>query len=340
MRELPGLVDLQVNGFAGWDVNAPDVDESTILGLTGALWAVGTTTYLPTVITASEPRMLASLRAVADARRRDPLVAHSVVGVHVEGPFLGAEPGARGAHDENLLRAADLAELDRWQAAAGGLVRIVTIAPEVPGAIEFTSGAVARGVIVSIGHTAASSEQVSAVVDAGATLSTHLGNGSPRFLPRHPNHIWAQLAEERLEAMLISDGHHLPAAVLTVMLRAKGLANAILTSDSAALAGARPGVYNTPVGGRVEVHDDGRLLLEGSELLAGSGASLLNCLSWAIQHLPFEEAALVKLASSNPARVLGVEERTRPGGDAVLTERGRPWGRVAQVVVAGQRVIG
>lgn len=209
--ELPGLVDLQVNGYRGFDVNAPDVDAGTVGGLTRALWAAGTTTYLPTVITAPEPRILASIRAVVAAREADALVAHSVAGIHVEGPFISGVPGAVGAHDAGSLRPPDLAELDRWQDAAAGLVRIVTIAPELPGAAEFVAGAVERGVLVSLGHTAADAEQVRAAVDAGATLSTHLGNGAPQLLPRHPNHVWAQLADDRLTAMLITDGHHLPA---------------------------------------------------------------------------------------------------------------------------------
>lgn len=341
MVQLPGLVDLQVNGFAGWDVNSPDVDAAAIVELTRALWAVGTTTYLPTVITAPEERMMRSLRAVSEARSRNPVVAHSIAGIHVEGPFLSGDPGARGAHEADQLRDADLAEFDRWQDAAAGLIRIVTIAPEVPGAVEFVAGVVQRGVRVSIGHTAATPDQIRSAVDAGASLSTHLGNGAPRTLPRHPNLLWTQLAEERLAAMLITDGHHLSREVATVMLRAKGMSNVILTSDAASLAGALPGVYDTAVGGRVVVELDGRLVLEGSDLLAGSGASLMECLEWSIGQLPFDEDDLVALATRNPARMLGLGERVGPEGDRIVLERTPGRGiDVREVVVAGERVVG
>src|SRR5690625_6438931 len=198
----PGLVDLQVNGYAGWDVNADDVTPDDVVGLTRALWEEGVTTYLPTVITAPEEKILHCLAVVAEARRRDPLVAHSIAGVHVEGPSLAADDGPRGAHDARHLRDPDIAELERWQRAADGLVRIVTLAPERAGAAEYIAAATARGVRISLGHCTPAPEQVRSAVEAGATLSTHLGNGTHAQLPRHPNHLWSQLAEDRLTAML------------------------------------------------------------------------------------------------------------------------------------------
>ena len=188
-RVEPGLVDLQVNGYAGHDVNADDVTPDTLADLTRALWARGVTTYLPTVITASEEKILHVLSVIAAARREDPLLAHSIAGVHVEGPSLAAEDGPRGAHDIARLRDPDVAELDRWQQAAEGAVRLVTLAPERAGAAPYIAAASARGVRISLGHCAPSPQQVRAGVDAGATLSTHLGNGAASMLPRHPNHL-------------------------------------------------------------------------------------------------------------------------------------------------------
>src|SRR5699024_9754077 len=138
----------------GHDVNADDVTPQTITDLTRALWEQGVTTYLPTVITAGEDKITHSLAQIAAARRSDPLIAHSIPGVHVEGPSLAADDGPRGAHDAAQLRNPDLGELDRWQTAAEGLVRIVTLAPERPGSLEYITGAVQRGVRVSIGHCA------------------------------------------------------------------------------------------------------------------------------------------------------------------------------------------
>ncbi|PMC74766.1 N-acetylglucosamine-6-phosphate deacetylase [Brachybacterium sp. UMB0905] len=319
-RVEPGLVDLQVNGYAGHDVNADDVTPDTLADLTRALWGRGVTTYLPTVITASEEKILHVLSVIAAARREDPLLAHSIAGVHVEGPSLATEDGPRGAHDIAHLRDPDVAELDRWQQAAEGAVRLVTLAPERAGAAPYIAAASARGVRISLGHCAPSPQQVRAGVEAGATLSTHLGNGAASMLPRHPNHLWTQLADDRLTAMLIADGHHLPADTLTVMIRAKGPERCVLTSDSAALAGMPPGRYRTPVGGDVEVAADGRLTLAGTEYLAGSGSDLRTCMNWARAALPIDPATLGDMASRIPASLLGLEGRTAAGGDSVLVE--------------------
>ncbi|WP_087485845.1 N-acetylglucosamine-6-phosphate deacetylase [Brachybacterium massiliense] len=333
-RVEPGLVDLQVNGYAGHDVNADDVTPDTLTDLTRALWARGVTSYLPTVITASEEKILHVLSVIAAARREDPLLAHSIAGVHVEGPSLAAEDGPRGAHDIARLRDPDVAELDRWQQAAEGAVRLVTLAPERAGAAPYIAAASARGVRISLGHCAPSPQQVRAGVDAGATLSTHLGNGAASMLPRHPNHLWTQLADDRLTAMLIADGHHLPADTLTVMIRAKGPERCVLTSDSAALAGMPPGRYRTPVGGDVDVALDGRLNLAGTEYLAGSGSDLRTCLNWARAALPTDPTLLLDMASRIPASLLGLEERTAAGGDFVLLEEDR----VAETYAAGTLV--
>ena len=330
----PGLVDLQVNGYAGHDVNADDVSIDTLADLTRALWEQGVTTYLPTVITASEEKILHVLAVIAAARRSDPLLAHSIAGIHVEGPSIAAEDGPRGAHDARHLRDPDPAELERWQHAADGALRILTLAPERPGAVAYIRAATARGIRASVGHCAPTPQQIREAADAGASLSTHLGNGTHQLLPRHPNHLWAQLAEDRLTAMLIADGHHLPADALTVMIRAKGMHRCVLTSDSAALAGMPPGRYTTPVGGEVEVGEDGRLQLAGTSLLAGSGASLRDCLDWATGHLPVAPEQLLAMASSIPAALLGVAERSAADGDTVLIEEGR----ILEVTAAGEVV--
>ncbi|UFU06888.1 N-acetylglucosamine-6-phosphate deacetylase [Ruania halotolerans] len=335
----PGLIDLQVNGYGGLDLNAHDADAGLVIALTKSLWAEGTTTFLPTLVTAPESQILSTLSAIAQARRQDPLVAHSIPGVHIEGPALNADDGPRGAHDRRHLRDPDLNELDRWQEACDGLVRIVTLAPERDGALEFIRGAAARGVRTSIGHCAPTPGQVREAAEAGATLSTHLGNGTYPLLPRHPNHLWAQLAEDRLTAMVIPDGHHLPADVLTVFLRANAPDRCVLTSDSVALAGAEPGEYRTPVGGSVTVSGDGRLTLTGTELLAGSGRSLRGCLDWAREHLPFGEDELVAMATHRPATLLNLDERAGPHGDRLLLDIDHTGSRVRAVDVAGTRVV-
>ncbi|WP_052667012.1 N-acetylglucosamine-6-phosphate deacetylase [Nitriliruptor alkaliphilus] len=338
IRSYPGLVDLQVNGYAGHDVNAEDLSPADVVALTRALWSQGVTTFLPTIITATEERIEGALRAIVTARDSDPQVAHSIVGVHVEGPALNPEDGPRGAHDPALMRDPDLGELDRWQAASGGLVRIVTLAPERPGSLEYIAGAVARGIRVALGHCAATPPQIHAAIDAGATLSTHLGNGTHRRLLRHPNHIWSQLAADALTAMFIADGHHVPGDALTAMIRAKSPTRCVLTSDAAALAGSPPGTYRTPVGGSVTVTREGSLMLTGTGLLAGSGASLLGCVDWALANLPFDEATIVSMATTTPARILGLDERVASAGDEVVIERTAGVSRVVSTSVGGTEV--
>jgi len=334
MRAWPGLVDLQVNGFRGLDVNADDVTIDTITALARELWTQGVTRFLPTVITASEEKILHALETIAAARRTDPLVAHSIAGIHVEGPSLSADEGARGAHDVTQLRDPSVDELERWQRAADGLIRIVTLAPERDGALEYITGATARGIRISLGHCSPSPERVREAVRTGATLSTHLGNGIPATLPRHPNAIWAQLASDSLTAMFIADGHHLPADALTAMIRAKGVPRSVLTSDSAALAGSAPGRYTTPVGGDVTVGHDGRLALTGTPLLAGSGASLLDCVAWTFAELRLPEVQVLAMASHNPARVLGIDL----SNDHVDVEMTGTRPAIHRVVVAGTTV--
>lgn len=336
---LPGLVDLQVNGYAGYDVNAADVTIDEIVQLTRVVVTRGTTTYVPTIVTASETAIVHALTVIAAARRRDPLARHAIAGVHVEGPYLSSEDGARGAHDRRWLRDPDPDELRRWLAAADGLLRVVTIAPERPGSIEYVHAATQAGVRIAVGHTHANADEIHAAADAGASLSTHLGNGIAPVLPRHANPIWPQLADRRLIAGLIADGEHLTSDAFIAMARAKGAGGALLVSDSAALAGAVPGEYRTPVGGSVTVSASGRLALTGSGLLAGSGASLLECLRWAIRTTAIPADVLADMATIGPARTLQRRDRGRltagASADLVLLDRDM---RVAAVVVAGEPV--
>jgi N-acetylglucosamine-6-phosphate deacetylase len=306
---LPGLIDCQVNGFAGADVNADDVSEDTIVALTDALVAEGVTSFCPTIISGPPERILHALRMIRAACEHNPGVAACVAGIHVEGPSISPDDGARGAHPVEALRDPDPAELRHWLDAAGGLLRIVTLAPERPGSSDYIRTATAAGVRVAVGHTAATPEQIHAAADAGANLSTHLGNGAHRMLPRHPNYLWAQLADDRLSAGLITDGHHLPADTVTAMIRAKGAGRSFLVSDAAALAHCPPGDYRTPVGGSVTVDPDGALRLTGTNLGAGSGSSLRECLRWALQNTPFAPGQLLAMATTVPAGLLGLEDR-------------------------------
>ena len=313
-----GLVDLQVNGYGGLDFNAPDLTPDTVAALVVMLARLGTTRFLPTLITASEEQITDGLRIIAEARRRFSEVEHAVLGVHVEGPAISPQDGPRGAHPVEHVRPPDLAEVERWQAAGEGLIRLVTLAPEQAGVAAYIRALSKRGVVVALGHSAATPEQIRAAVDAGARLSTHLGNGVAATLPRHPNLIWAQLADDRLTASFIADGHHLSPETFRAMLRAKGGERAILVSDSVALAGQPPGRYRQPVGGDVEVFVDGRIGVAGKPYLAGAGLPLSANLSRAIGMARLTPQEALPLAIDNPARLIGMTARLAIGEPADL----------------------
>lgn len=301
----PGFIDLQVNGCSGFDVNIEDLTEETVVGLTAAMIARGVTCFAPTIITAPESAICHAVSVIAEARRTHAEVAACIPFVHIEGPHISALDGYRGAHEAAAVRAPSTEEFDRWQKAGGGIVGMVTLSPHYDGSPAYIAALCERGVHVAIGHTHASPEQIHLAVQAGARLSTHLGNGIAPEIPRHRNPIWPQLAEDRLTATLIADGHHLPQDVLKSIVRAKGVEQCVLVSDSVALAGMPPGVYTTPVGGRVEMRQDGRLCMFGSDLLAGCTASLAECIGNVVRATGISLCEALTMATVNPGRFVG-----------------------------------
>lgn len=311
----PGLIDLQVNGHRDGDANAVDPSPAHISNMTRSLAAHGVTRFLPTVITASSDEMLERVLAIADATRTDAVAAGAVAGIHIEGPSLSPQEGPRGVHPLEHIRPPELSELQRWLDASDGLLRIVTLSPHHPGTVEAVKFLVSRGVRVSLGHTHASDEEIAAAVDAGATLSTHLGNGAHATLPRHPNYLWTQLADSRLAAGVIADGHHLPDATLATMLAAKRDHGIFLVSDAVATPTALLEDGVSTVGGGVHLADDGALRHVSSGFLAGSVQTLdvgVATVARIIGSLP----RALELASAAPARVLGIEPHWAVGARA------------------------
>lgn len=338
-----GLIDLQVNGFGGLDLNDGAITPDLVFQLARKMAELGVTTFLPTLITASEADIIQGLQAIAAARRDYRLVAEMVPAVHVEGSSVSPVDGPRGAHPLAHVRPPSLEEFDRWQAASGGLVGLVTLAPEYPQALAYIGALAGQNVHVSIGHTAATPDEIRKAAAAGARLSTHLGNGAAANLPRHPNFIWAQLAEDRLTASFIADGHHLPADTFTAMLRAKGLERAVLVSDSVALAGMPAGRYEQAIGGTVDVSADGRIGIADTPYLAGAGLPLIAnvAIAAAMAVLPLCDA--LKLATVNPGRFVGGRGRLEVGARADIlrfdwTEGARSL-TVRDVWIAGDRVV-
>lgn len=317
----PGFIDLQVNGYSGCDYNSPDAPQEAIAQSLAAQFATGVTRLFPTVITGPPEQMAACLRNLAEARERLP-AGRAMEGFHVEGPHISPEDGPRGAHPREWVRPPDIEEYRRWQEAARGHVRLVTVAPEWPEAPGYIESLVADGVVVSIGHTRTTTRQLAEAVRAGATMSTHLGNAGDPFPPKHPNYLWDQLAEDRLAAGFIVDGHHLAPSFLRVALRAKGADRSILVTDAVMPTGCAPGRYR--IGAvEVEMHADDRVTLTSEERLAGSVLRMDRAIGnlMALTGLPLSHA--LAMATRNPARVGRIASRQRglvPGDRADIVE--------------------
>jgi N-acetylglucosamine-6-phosphate deacetylase len=296
----PGFLDLQVNGFAGVDFNDPATTTEQVLAAIAALRGHGVTQALPTLISSPSATFERCARTLLQAGSK------AVAGIHLEGPYISPEDGARGAHRREDTAAASIEDFKRRQGAAGGRIRLVTLAPEVPGALRLTEHLREAGVRVAIGHTAASPEQIREAVRAGATLSTHLGNGCAQVLPRHPNFIWEQLAADELFASLIVDGHHLPPATVKTMVRAKTPRRVLLVTDAIAAAGQPPGEYQLgPL--KVRLDENGRVAVPGQPNLAGSALSMDRAVGNVVRFAGVALEEALAMASTQPAAYLGVE---------------------------------
>jgi N-acetylglucosamine-6-phosphate deacetylase len=272
----PGLIDLQINGVNGIDFNNPGVSVTDIVNATSYLLSQGITTFLPTVITNSDENICKIVHTINNACLSDSVVNECIWGIHLEGPFLSPAPGAKGAHDEKYIKAPDWELFEKFQEAAGGRIKIITLAPEWEGSVAFIEKCRHHDIIVSIGHSMAGSEQVAMAVSVGAAMSTHLGNGVPLFLQRHPNIIWDQLAAEALYTCIIADGIHVPDSFIKVVIKSKA-DKTLLVSDATCFAGMAPGEYQNHIGGTVILDTDKRVSLKSSPgLLAGAAKSLLE----------------------------------------------------------------
>jgi N-acetylglucosamine-6-phosphate deacetylase len=274
---MHGFVDLQVNGYRGVSFSSRELTKESLRASCCAILADGACAAIcPTVITSSAAIYAHVLPLLADLCDAGGLGGR-ILGIHLEGPFISPEPGAVGCHPAVHCVAPSVKRFDALQALARGHVKLVTIAAEIEGAPSFCRSLVERGVAVSLGHMLADAAQVRALADAGATLLTHLGNGLPNMVHRHETSLWASLAEDRLSAMVISDGQHLRAETLTAFVRAKSLARIIVTSDAAPVAGLPDGEYDC-FGARVRV--EGEAVRSATEpCLAGSGSLMLRCVN-------------------------------------------------------------
>ena len=315
----PGFWDVQVNGFAGQEFSSPELTPEKVQSIVTKHFDFGVTSICPTLTTQSFAVISHGMKTIAQAAEKWPEVAKMIVGIHLEGPYIATEDGPRGAHPLEHCRPPDWDEFEQLQAASGHRIKIITLSPEYEQAPAFIARASSSGVVVAIGHTGATAEQIQAAVDAGAKFTTHLGNGAHRQLKRHPNYLWDQMAEDRLWASLIVDGHHLPPEVVKCFVRSKTPARCLLVSDESGLAGLPPGRYDS-MGGALEILEDGRLVIAGqNQLLAGAsqpiGDGVANVMRFAGVDLP----TAIHMATTTPAALLNHSHvGLRPGDLADL----------------------
>jgi N-acetylglucosamine-6-phosphate deacetylase len=313
--DAPGFIDLQVNGFARVDFNSPAAPRKEIARAITAIFSTGVTRFFPTVITGDPAAMIGALKNLASAR--DALEQGAAMeAFHLEGPHISADDGPRGAHPREWIRPPDFTEFLRWQDAAQGRVGRVTLAPEWPGAMRYIEQITEAGAVAAIGHTRATAAQIHDAVSAGATLSTHLGNGAGSAT-RTDDFIAQQLAEDRLSASFIVDRHHLPEEFLRRAIAAKGIERCILVTDAVAPAMSVPGPYS--LGGvDVELREDGRVTLRGAERLAGSSLRMDQAIANVMARAGVSLEDALAMATTNPARAGRVERA--PDSDRVRFE--------------------
>lgn len=309
----PALFDLQINGSGGRSFTSERLTVDDVRQVVQTCRQHGIAGLCPTLITSSAGALEHGFRTLRQACESDRAIAAAAPVFHLEGPYISPDDGPRGAHPKQHVRPPDWDEFRRLQDAAGGRVRLLTLAPEHDGALRFIEQLTAAGVVVALGHTAASGPRIRDAIAAGARLSTHLGNGSHALLPRHENYIWEQLAADELWASIICDGHHLPPAVVRCIVRVKSPARTILTCDAGTLAGLPPGRYRE-WGQELEVLQGGKLVVVDSGFLAGSWHFTDHCVGNAIRFAGVSLREAVEMASVRPRELLRLPPRTLEAG--------------------------
>lgn len=299
-----GFVDIQFNGWMGTSFTAKNLTPENVLSVTRDMIAKGTIAYCPTVITGAEEDYRTNFAAIATAMK-DPELGRHILGIHLEGPFISPVDGARGAHALKHVRTPDCDTLDRFQEWADGAIRVLTVAPEVDGAMELIRHAVKRGIAISIGHHNADDQTMQRAVDAGASLITHLGNGIPNMIHRHENPLWWQLACDQLSALCITDGQHLPADLIAVAVRAKGVERFIVISDAAPIGGMPPGEYAIFDDLPVVIEPSGRISSATTQTLAGSHSCMFECMNHLASLNLLSEDELWQVGCVNPLKAIG-----------------------------------
>ncbi len=304
----PGLIDNQINGYAGIDFSGPALSAEDAIKAFTAILKNGVTTFLPTLITAGLSSMTRSLRVLSEVWEQDELFRECVPGFHLEGPFISSVDGFRGCHPLEFIRKPSVDEFRELQAASGNKIIQVTLAPEAEGAMDLIQYCVSAGIVVAMGHTNATSTQIREAADNGVRLSTHLGNGCANMIHRHNNPLWQQLADDRLTPSIIADGLHLLPEEINVFYKVKGPDNLILTSDIVYLAGMEPGKYSY-LGTDVLLTDSGMLMDTVHNCLAGASFPLVKGVETMMDFTGCSLAQAINMASRNVARIYNLDDR-------------------------------
>jgi N-acetylglucosamine-6-phosphate deacetylase len=302
--KIRGLVDLQVNGFKGVHFSDINLMRNDFVMACRGVFEAGTTGFLPTMITSPKEVYEHNLPIMA-AVMREAEFSGRLLGFHIEGPFISAQDGARGAHDTQWISKPDVDYLKQLIDWADGRVKLLTIAADPEGAEKLARYAVSRGITVSLGHQMASEADLVRLAQAGAVSLTHLGNGVPAMLSRHENPVWAGLGNDDLIAMIIADGHHLPVSILKTIIRTKGPERCVIVSDASSPAGLPPGKYEA-LGHQVVLEENGLLRDLTTGYLGGSSATMLRCMN----HLASQDLVgtdeLLAMGFDNPLALIGL----------------------------------
>jgi len=319
MLVAPGLIDNQINGYANVDFSGKNLTAKKVIDATKAIWSDGVTSFLPTLVTNSHEDLINNFRILDEAYRKDELIRASIPGYHLEGPYISKEDGFRGCHPVNHIRKPSWDEFKEYQKAAGGRIIQITIAPELEGAMDLIKLCTQEGIVVAMGHSNASAEQISQAVEIGMRLSTHLGNGCANFIHRHNNPIWPQLANDQLTPSIIADGHHLLPDEIKVFYKVKGNDKIVLTSDVIYLAGMAPGKYPF-LESEVFLTEEGMLLNADQSCLAGASFPLLKGVGNMMNFTGCSLSEAIDMASRNVARLYNLKDRgtLTPGSRADL----------------------
>ena len=302
----PGLIDVQINGYMGVDFSEPGLTVEGIRKATKALWKAGVTTYFPTIIS-SDVKIIKENFAVLAQARKDKEIGKSIPGFHLEGPYISPVKGFRGAHLEKFIKAPDWEEFQEIQKSAENGIRLITVAPELDGAISFIRNCVESGVVVSLGHHNGSAEDVKRAVDAGAKMATHLGNGCANEINRHHNPIWPQLSNDKITPSIIADGYHLTKEEVRSFYKVKGPEKTILVSDALDLAGLPPGEYTR--GERTLLLTPNVVKLPKENVLAGAASPISKCVGVMMDFTQCSLSEAIQMASTNPADMMSLDNR-------------------------------